>query len=127
MVSNEIRGRRAERFVARRFDLNVVPDQQARWYDAINPRTGAKYEVKSSKSGGMFRFWRDQHRRLSGANANGTAWYALVRREDGQPVEMRRVEPSTVTKVVNDRGGWNEPVHRREAKQKKVPIGVFLG
>lgn len=127
MASNEIRGRRAERGVAKKYDLAVVPDSEARWYDAKNPRTGAKYEVKSAAPNGMFRFWKDQHRRLSAANSQGTSYYVLVKMHGDQPGAYMRVKPATVTKTIEKRGGWNEPVHRRRQKQKKVPVRVFFG
>lgn len=44
---NEEQGRFAEQVVVDHFDLEHRPDE-TEWYDAVNPRTETKYEVKST-------------------------------------------------------------------------------
>ena len=118
-------GERAEQFVAREYDLDHTPE--AEWYDCINPRTGTKYEVKSTSDmigdeypeEGRFRLWEEQHRSLTAAEGQNAAWYVFL--VDGG--DMRRVKPSTVTQWVNSRGGWNRAGHtRRDGKQHKLPV-----
>lgn len=110
-------GERAEKFVAREYDLDHTPE--ADWYDCINPRTGTKYEVKSAEKGRRFRLWENQHRSLTAAEGQNAAWYVFL--VDGG--DMRRVKPSTVTQWVNQRGGWNRAGHdRRDGRQHKLPI-----
>lgn len=112
---------RAEKFVAERYDLEHNPGQPGeRWYDAVNPRTGAKYQVKSAQSGGRFRLWDDQHRSLTAAEGANAAWYVFVVPNR----EPRRVRPTTVTQWVNSRGGWNRANHelRPGARQHKLPV-----
>jgi hypothetical protein len=121
----------ATEVVADVYDLEVDV-ASADWFDAVNPRTGAKYEVKSTHreldngAEGRFRLWEDQHVSLVHADASGTAWYAFVLLEsDGEVAEVRRMQPSTVTDIVKDVGGgsaWSLAKHReREGHQKKVP------
>lgn len=111
----------AERTVAAKYDLveTSVP-----WADLENPRTGARYEVKSTdptREYPRFRLWRDQHRSLVGYDSQRTAWYAFVA---GDRVVRRR--PAYVTAVVRELGGWNVSGHARGSKQKKVPAGELL-
>jgi len=90
------------------------------WCDATNPRTGARYEVKSaspSTDRPRFRLWRDQHRALTAASANVAAWYVFVYGD-----RVTRRTPSYVAAVVSDRGGWNQSGHRRGSRQLKVPV-----
>jgi hypothetical protein len=99
--------------------------------DLVNPRTEARYEVKSTRGSvggssysneGRFRLWLDQHRSIVGYDSqpNLTGWYVFVRFERGTPVELRRVEPSTVTDLVD---GWNQAGHdERDSRQHKLPL-----
>lgn len=128
---NEQQGEFAERVVAREFDLDHAP-AEAEWYDCVDPSTGTKYEVKSATetldngASGRFRLWGDQHRSLAGAaSADGqTAWYVFVLLgEDGDVLEIRRMRPQTVTRVIHDDGGaWNRAGHAdRGDDQHKIP------
>jgi hypothetical protein len=128
-----------EQIVAESFDLLDVSGDDAEDADLRNPRTEARYEVKSANatvgSGevdgrqttepGRFRLWEDQHRSIVGYDAQPelAGWYVFVRCDrQGTPQVMRRVEPSTVTKLVD--GGWNDASHEgRDARQYKLPIG----
>jgi hypothetical protein len=121
----------ATEVVADVYDLEVDV-ASADWFDAVNPRTGAKYEIKSTHrtvdggATGRFRLWEDQHISLVHADASGTAWYAFVLLdEDDDVVDVRRMQPSTVTELVDDVGEgdpWSLAKHReREGRQKKLP------
>ena len=117
---------RAEAFVCAFYDLERTPNEPGEgWYDCINPRTGAKYQVKSAQRDRRFRLWSDQHRSLVASDANGVAWYVFV--TSGE--DPRRVKPSTVTKWVNERGGWNKANHelRPGALQHKLPVSEVFG
>lgn len=115
----------AEQLVASIHDLEHRPDETD-WYDAVNPRTGTKYEVKSThqelESGapGRFRLWRDQHRSLVASDAAGTAWYTFVLLSSGGDVlDVQRRRPSTVTRLVES---WNRAGHgERDGPQYKLP------
>lgn len=121
-------GRFAEQHVAEKYDVEHAPDE-AEWYDAVNPRTGTKYEVKSTHktlangASGRFRLWADQHRLLAGAaGADGqTAWYVFVLLSpDGEIVGVRRMKPQTVTRLIE--GTWNRAGHNdRGDGQHKLP------
>jgi len=100
MTGPQGRGADAVRRAAERYGFDV---ESARWYDGIGP-SGTKYEVKST-SGRGYRIWRDQHRSLTSAPS---AWYVFV--FDGRIVKRR---PSTVTRYVNDAGGWVKSGHDR--------------
>jgi hypothetical protein len=120
-------GRDAEELVKRKYDLT---ESGVEWCDLTDPRTGARYEVKSAEralaSGreGRFRLWEDQHRSLTAANSAGSAaWYVFVT-DDGATYTRRRV--THVTQIVNDRGGWNESGHRRGSRQLKIPVTVLI-
>jgi hypothetical protein len=125
---NEEQGRFAEEVVADHFDLEHRPDE-TEWYDAVNPRTGTKYEVKSthveldSSATGRFRLWEDQHRSLAASDGQATAWYAFVLLENGDVKEIRRMRPSTVTSLIHEGGGsWNRAGHQeRDSAQHKLP------
>ena len=131
---NRQQGRFAEKHVADRFDLEHTPDE-TNWFDAVNPRTGTKVEVKSTtdeivgRDGtmvpGEFRLWRDQHRSLLASDTRGTAWYAFVLLDDdGHVLEVQRRRPSTVTDVIDEwvTGGHDE----RDGPQAKVPWPLVL-
>lgn len=112
--------RRAEEFVVEEYNLEHAPNEPGEgWYDAINPRTGAKYQVKSAQKDRRFRLWEDQHRSLTAAEGQNSAWYVFV--VSGK--EPRRVKPSTVTRWVRERGGWNRAGHElRSGRQHKLPV-----
>jgi hypothetical protein len=112
----------AELWVVDHYDLEHEPGEPGeRWYDAINPRTDAKYQVKSAETGRRFRVWADQHRSLTAAEGQNAAWYVFVT-ESGH----RRMRPSTVTAIIRERGGWNESGHERGSKQHKIPINEII-
>jgi len=105
-------------------DKYDLVEASVEWCDATNPRTGARYEVKSadpSREYARFRLWKDQHAALTAASANVAAWYVFV---SGDRVTRRT--PSYVTSVVSDMGGWNRSGHRRGSRQLKVPIERVL-
>jgi hypothetical protein len=124
---NRQKGTKAAQLVASEYDLEV-DEQTAEWFDAVNPRTGSKYEVKSTKArigddypnDGRFRLWEDQHRSLLASDAAGTAWYVFVLFDDNGGVEdMRRMRPSTVSALVPT---WNQSGHQdRQSRQYKLP------
>ncbi|WP_162562457.1 hypothetical protein [Salinigranum rubrum] len=129
--ANEEQGAFTEQLVADRYDLEHRPDE-ADWYDCVNPRTGTKYEVKSthetlaSGASGRFRLWEDQHRSLTVSDGQVTAWYVFVLlSETGEVVEVRRMKPSTVTEIVD--GEWNQAGHRkRKSRQHKLHFGKLF-
>lgn len=114
---------RAEEFVADEYDLEHNPgDPGERWFDATNPRTGARYQVKTAEKGRRFRLWEDQHRSLTAAEGQNAAWYVFL--SDG---EMKRMRPSTVTRIIRERGGWNRADHAdRDARQHKLPVDEVI-
>lgn len=127
LYPNQQRGRTAEKWVAEKFSLEFETDRD--WVDLLNPRTEARHGVKSARPDRRFRFWEDNHHSLSISGGQKTAWVDLVVLSSGSNPSVlghRRVKPSTVTDVVNDRGGWNKSGHRRGSRQKKIPVGVFL-
>lgn len=110
------------------------PDR-AEWYDVVLDSTGAKTEVKSTwteigdefPAGGRFRLRRDQLRSLHAANATGVAWVAFVLFDEGSgEVRVRRVRPSTVSRWVRERGGWNRAGHEEFSHQHKLPYSVVF-
>lgn len=125
---NERQGEFAAEVVADEFDLDVENGVED-WYDAVDPSTGTKYEVKSthrtleSGASGRFRLWEDQHRSLVAAEgADGqTAYYGfVVLEENGEVQNVVRRRPTTVTKIVD--GEWNRADHsEREGRQHKIP------
>lgn len=114
-------GKAAERRIIDKYDLKRA---DVEWCDAWNPRTGARYEVKSaspSTDRPRFRLWEDQHRAMTAATANVAAWYVFV---FGDRVTRRTT--AFVSSVVSERGGWNDAGHRRGARQLKVPVEELL-
>lgn len=131
----------AELLVAEVFD--VRHDNSKAWYDARHPDTGTKYESRSThraidnpdrEATGRFRMWEDAHRRLAGAEgAEGqTAYYVFVLfagdsdpTQSSQPVAMRRMHPSTVTRVLRERSddgtAWHQSGHQSKGRQHKLP------
>ena len=116
----------AESLVAEEFGLSEFND--AEWYDAVLKSTGAKYEVKSTSSrirsgAGRFRLWEGQHRSMTAAEGQNAAWYAFVLLDtDDGVIRIQRRRPSTVTGIINDRGGWNRSGHESKGRQHKLPI-----
>ena len=116
------RGRRGEDYVRRRDDLEECSEND--WCDLVNPRTNTKHEVKVAAPDRRFRIWEDNHRSMVASDAGNVAWYQfLVVTMNGNVVEERKVKPSTVTTIVNERGGWNESGHVRGSRQHKIPVG----
>lgn len=119
----------AEELVAEEYDVDHRPDR-AEWFDCVNPRTGTKYEVKSClteigeqyPASGRFRLRRDQTRSLLSSDAAGVAWYVfvLIDVDDGR-IRFRRAKPSTVSRWVRERGGWNRAGHDDFDQQHKLP------
>ena len=127
------RGDLAERIVSEMYGLRHVGDAGG-WYDAVLESTGTKYQVKSTAEDGAtsgsaeFRLWETDHRSLVGSDAQGTAWYTFVlfSKRDGLQ-EVRRMKPSTVTKIVQEFGGWNESGHRdKNSRQVKLPQELVM-
>ncbi len=129
---NQDDGELAEAIAREAYDLEPVPGDDELDGDLRNPRTEARYEVKSTHArvgdeypaDGRFRLWRDQHRSIVGYDAQPdlAGWYVFVRFVDDTPRELRRVEPSTVTRLVG--GEWGPSGHAgREAEQYKLPVG----
>jgi hypothetical protein len=125
---NEKQGEFATEWVAHEYEVEVRNNEQS-WYDAVNPRTGTKYECKSTRrelddgSTGRFRLWEDQHRSLEASDASGVAWYAFVLPStDGSSLVVQRRKPRTVGRIIERRGGWNTSGHRtRRQRQHKLP------
>ncbi|MCD2199093.1 hypothetical protein LPA44_04160 [Halobacterium sp. KA-4] len=118
------RGSTATHAVAERYGLEV---ESRPWYDAVSP-TGTKYEVKATSraladgSTGRFRLWEEQHRSLTASDAQGTSWYAFVLlSQSGDVRRIQRRKPSTVTRLVNERGGWYDAGHEgKDGRQFKL-------
>jgi hypothetical protein len=135
---HEAPGDLEESIVAEAFGLLDVSGDAAEDADLRNADTEARYEVKSANAvvdagvvdgtqttePGRFRLWEDQHRSIVGYDSqpDRTGWYVFLRSDaDGLPLQIRRVEPSTVTKLVDAR--WNDASHEgRDARQYKLPI-----
>ncbi|MGB9987305.1 hypothetical protein [Salarchaeum japonicum] len=76
---------------------------------------------------GRFRVRRDQHRSLTVSNAHATAWYIFVLfDEDENQITLQRRRPSTVTRLVEERGGWNHAGHAEFEYQHKLPIDTVI-
>lgn len=114
----QVRGSTAEEHVVD--DLGLERESTS-WYDAISS-TGAKYEIKSGRE--KVRIWEDQHRSLTSAAARGVAWYVFVRVDgSGRVTASQRRRPTTVTRLVNDHGGWVKSGHERTSdREKQLPI-----
>lgn len=119
----QVRGSDAEAAVVDAFGLER---ESTSWYDAINPRTGTKYEAKSGRE--KVRIWEDQHRSLVASDRAGTAWYAFVYVDAaGRVQEIQRRRPSTVTQLVEDAGGWVKSGHARTSdREKKLSIETVI-
>lgn len=124
----------AEELVAEEYGLAHRPDE-AEWYDCVLSSTGAKTEVKSCVSEvgekypapGRFRLRADQTRSLLSSDASGVAWYAFVLVDlDAGVLRFRRAKPSTVSRWVRERGGWNEAGHEEFDRQHKHPYSVVF-
>ena len=114
------RGANSEDYLARRDNLEKCPEND--WCDLVNPRTGSKHEVKTCLPGKRFRIWQDNHRSLTASDGQGTAWYRfLVVSEGGNVLRETKMKPSTVTKMIRERGGWNRSGHARGSQQHKLP------
>lgn len=119
------RGYNGEQWVKQQYDLERCPD--TRWCDLQNPRTGARHEVKVALPNRRFRVWKDNHRSLVSSNAAGTAWYDfLVMSRSGRITDHRRMQPTTVSRIVDELGGWNESGHARGSYQKKIPVAAIF-
>lgn len=133
-----------EVLVAELFGVRHTPDE-ADWYDLRHPDRGTKYEVKTAQTridgydrgsyvgvDGRFRVWKGQTRSLiAAASSEGqTAWYVFVLLDaDGGPLELRRVQPSTVWQWVTEEigtSGWDESGHENPDRnlQQKLPYSV---
>jgi hypothetical protein len=124
-------GTLAELVVAEVYGVEHDPHE---WYDCVSS-TGTKIEVKSAHevidgedpsqfvaTPGRFRLWRGQHRSLVASNARGTAWYVFVLfDEHGSLVDLRRMRPSTVGRIIRDTGGWARSGHPK-GMQAKIPV-----
>lgn len=120
----------AESFVVHEYGYQSDNSSES-WFDAIHPNTGAKIEVKSTSTkigkkypgDGRFRLWENQHKSLVASDRSGVAWYAFVLLDaDDAVLKIQRRKPSTVTRLVRARGGWNKAGHRdRSGRQHKLP------
>lgn len=139
-------GEFAERLAAEVFD--VRHDNSEAWYDARHPNTGTKYESKSThrtidnpdgEVEGRFRLWESAHRRIAASEGaeDQTAYYVFVLFEgdsdpstSAQPVAMRRMHPSTVTRILRERGdgdtAWSASGHDSKGRQYKLPWSEVL-
>jgi hypothetical protein len=119
----QVRGSTAQDAVVSEYGLEV---DNAEWYDAVDPNTGTKYEVKSGLDD--VRLWEDQHRSLVASDRAGTAWYAFVKVDSAGVVRaIQRRKPATVTRLVNEAGGWVKSGHHRtEKREKKLPVGRVI-
>lgn len=130
-------GEVAEELVAEEYGLSHQPREES-WYDVRaydHDDRATKGEVKSTHrqigqdypAAGRFRVRRGQHRSLTVSDGQGTAWYIFVLLDevDGRAILQRR-RPSTVTKIVEDRGGWNHAGHEEFDWQHKLPIDTVI-
>lgn len=120
----------AEELVAEEFDLEHV-GVDAEWFDCRHPDRPTKYEVKSTHeqigedypAEGRFRVWKSQTKSLVASDARATAWYAFVLFDESEGLfYLQRRRPSTISRLVRDRGGWNESGHESMGPQHKLPI-----
>lgn len=119
----------AEEVVAEEYDVSTFTD--AEWYDCVDKDSGTKYEVKSTSSRigddypakGRFRLWKAQHLSLAISEGQNMAWYAFVFLDESTgTLKIQRRKPTTVTKIVNERGGWYDSGHSSKGKQYKLPV-----
>lgn len=134
---NSDHGEVAEEIVAAAWDLLEHEPNEEYWYDVradLGSRS-TKGEVKSCQrrvgqdypAAGRFRIRRDQHRSLVASDAQATAWYFFVVFDDEtELITIQRRRPSTVTKIVEERGGWNNSGHREFQYQHKLPIETVV-
>jgi len=134
----------AEVLTAELYQVRHTPDE-ADWYDCRNADRGTKFESKSAQvtidgrdedsyvpTAGRVRVWRSQLRSLIGAagSEGQTAWVVFwLLDEDGGPLEVKRVQPSTVWSWVTDEmNGWDESGHSNPDlnKQQKLPLGLVF-
>lgn len=124
----------AEELVGEWYDVDLA--RGAEWFDLEHQGSGAKYQVKSTPStiggsypgAGRFRLWESQHRSLTASEGQGTAWYCFVLLHEGEgELWFRRMFPSTVTRRVRERGGWNRSGHKSYERQHKLPWTVVFG
>ena len=119
------RGLDGEDYVARRFELEECPEND--WCDLVNPRTGTQWEVKVCQPNRRFRLWEDNHRSLTASDGQKTAWYYfIVVSKNGNIVDTQKRKPSTITRIVRERGGWNESGHERGSRQHKLPPSAVM-
>jgi hypothetical protein len=113
------RGSTAEQAASEKYGFQRVSES---WYDGVNPQTGTKYEVKSGLN--EIRFWEDQHRSLTASNNQNSARYVVVQTDrSGNIHRMMRKRPTTITRLVNEHGGWVESGHHRtNGREKYIPI-----
>lgn len=124
----------AEEIVAEEYDLEGL-SLDAEWWDLRHPSRPAKYEVKSTSTtvgekypgDGRFRVWESQTRSLLSSDARGVAWYVFVLMdEEAGVLRMRKAKPSTVSRWVRERGGWNKSGHESMGRQHKIPRWVVF-
>ena len=121
----------AEELVAEEYGLEGL-GLDPEWWDLRHPTRTTKYQVKSTSStvgdkypgDGRFRVWKGQNRSLVASDAQATAWYAFVLfDEDAGLLRIQRMKPSTVGRLVRERGGWNTSGHQSQGQQHKLPYG----
>lgn len=119
-------GRDAENAAARRWDLEHTGHG---FKDLWDPGAQTPYQVKAAteRASGRpprVRLWEEDHQKMR--RFNGWYVFALYSR-GGELEEMVRVLTGTVTKAVDDRGGWNRAGHRNmEGRQLKLKVRRFL-
>lgn len=115
-----------------------LTDDEATWYDITIGSTGTKLECKSTwerigdkyPEAGRFRLRKDQTvslRASAAAGKSGTAWYIFVLfSEQEGTARVRRSRPSTVARIVEERGGWNLARHDAFEYQHKLPSDLIF-
>jgi hypothetical protein len=120
----------AEEVAAEMYGYETVPGDPD-FFDVRHPERVTKAEVKSTQTSigekypaeGRFRVWEGQTRSLVASDARATAWYIFVLfDESAGMLRLRRMRPSTVSRIVDERGGWNESGHESMGRQHKIPI-----
>lgn len=136
---NSDHGQVAEEVVADAWELLEHAADEAFWYDVradLGSRS-TKGEVKSCQlrvgvdddypADGRFRIRRDQHRSLVASDAQATAWYFFVVFDNARErIIIQRRRPTTVTRLVDERGGWNESGHSEFDEEYKMPIEAVV-